>query len=266
MPYKSRNITTRFGSTHVIDAGDANADPVVILHGAFSSAAGCWPLINELASSYRVFAPDAPRQLGKTEPFHLSSFSYDHAMWLTDVLDSLGIQRANFVGFSLGGWLTLKLAYFAPERISRVVLISPVGVVSFRLVYLLKAALFIIGYKLFSSETAMRKLARLTAGPSASNSVVEEFADAGGGALRNFYMLPLIFPVRRRTLQALTAPTLGLMGRFDTFCNPRAVLERLSSHLPDTQSQLIQDVGHAVFKEKPDLIGKMIEKFLGQAI
>ena len=69
IPYQTRMVETSFGNTHVVTAGETDASPVLVLHSAASNAVGCWPIINSLASNYFVFAPDAPRQLGKTENF-----------------------------------------------------------------------------------------------------------------------------------------------------------------------------------------------------
>jgi poly(3-hydroxyoctanoate) depolymerase len=46
------------------------------------------------------------------------------AALITDVMDSLGLQRADVLGFSFGGVVALELAHRFPERISRLVLVS----------------------------------------------------------------------------------------------------------------------------------------------
>jgi poly(3-hydroxyoctanoate) depolymerase len=46
------------------------------------------------------------------------------AALITDVIDCLGLQRADILGFSFGGVAALKLACRFPERIGRLVLVS----------------------------------------------------------------------------------------------------------------------------------------------
>ena len=179
VPFNSQFVHTRFGKTHLINAGQDNPDPIILLHGAASNAAACWPLINALAKTHRVYAIDIPRHLGKTAPFRLSPRRNDYNLWLIDILDNFALDRAHFIGFSLGGWVTLKLAAVADERIAKAVLISPVGVVNFRLAYLLSAPFIFLRTILFPSVNSLTGLARIIAGPTAPQGVVDEIADSG---------------------------------------------------------------------------------------
>jgi pimeloyl-ACP methyl ester carboxylesterase len=47
------------------------------------------------------------------------------ADWITEVLDGLGIEKAQLVGVSLGGWLALNFSIHKPERVARVALLDP---------------------------------------------------------------------------------------------------------------------------------------------
>jgi pimeloyl-ACP methyl ester carboxylesterase len=264
--YESLTVETRFGKTHLIAAGPDHAPPVVILHGAASNAVGCWPLINGLAPTYRIYAPDAPRQLGITEPFRLSPRGADYGKWLVDILDALNVAQADFVGFSFGGWMTLKLAAFAPQRVARVVLLSPVGVVQFRLQYLMRAPIFLLGLLIRPTEAALHRFARFITGPTASNAVVEEFAEAGQVFFKNFKMQAVPLRLSKRDLQRLDAPTLLLMGQHDVFCRPETVVSRLQEHLPDAQATIIADAGHAICFERPELVNGRILEFLRETV
>lgn len=266
MPYESLTVDTRFGKTHVVAAGPDSSPPIILLHGAASSAAGYWPLINGLAATYRTYAPDAPRHLGKTEPFHLSPRGADYGKWLVDVLHALDVEQANLVGFSFGGWVTLKLAAFAPERIAKAVLISPVGVVRFRAQYMMRAPVLLLRMLLNPTGTAIRKFARLIAGPTAPDSMIDEVADAGEVFVKNFRMQDMPFRPSNRDLQKLRAPTLVLMGQHDSFCRPEAVISRLQSNLPDVRSEIIPHVGHAMFFEQPEPVSDRIREFLRKSV
>lgn len=266
VPYESLTVDTHFGKTHVVAAGPDDTPPIIILHGAASNAVGCWPLINSLASTYRTYAPDAPRQLGKTEPFHLSPRGADYGTWLVDVLHALDVEQAFWVGFSFGGWMTLKLAALAPEYIAKAALISPVGVVRFRTQYMMQAPFLLLRILLSPTETNIRKFARLIAGPTAPDSIVDEVADAGEVFVKNFRMQDMPFRPSKRDLQRLRVPTLVLMGQHDSFCRPEAVISRLRSNLPDVQAEIIPRVGHVMFFEQPELVGGRIREFLGRTV
>jgi pimeloyl-ACP methyl ester carboxylesterase len=265
VPFESQFVPTRFGKTHLISAG-LDTEAVFILHGAASNAAACWPLINGLAKKYRVYSIDIPRHLGKTEPFHLSPRKDDFALWLMDILDSFALDQAHFIGFSFGAWLTLKLAAFADERLAKMVLISPVGVVHFRFEYLLRAPFLLLRALLFPSDRSINGLARMVAGPTAPQSIIDDIAGAGRVSVQNFHM-PAV-PVRpsRQDLQKCQSPTLVLLGQRDSFCDPTAVLSRLSANLPDGQIEIIPDAGHALIYEHPEKVNARILDFLGSGV
>ena len=49
------------------------------------------------------------------------------ARFLTDFLDTQGLERASLVGHSLGGGVSLQVAIRCPEKVDRLVLVSSAG-------------------------------------------------------------------------------------------------------------------------------------------
>ena len=93
----------------------------VLIHGA-TFAGSCWryvvPLLNAPA-----LAVDLPGRASK--PGDLAHQTYEG--WARSVLadmDAAGIQRATFVGHSLGGATLVTLARLAPERIGALVFLA----------------------------------------------------------------------------------------------------------------------------------------------
>lgn len=119
-------ITTKDGtSLHVKDMGIGK--PVVLIHG--------WPLTGDmfefqtlalLEAGYRVVTYDR-RGFGQSG-HGATGYDYDtFADDLAAVLDELGIERANLVGFSMGGGeIARYLTRHGASRIAKVVLISSV--------------------------------------------------------------------------------------------------------------------------------------------
>jgi pimeloyl-ACP methyl ester carboxylesterase len=101
------------------------ADTVVLLHGFGESSYSWRQLVPELARTYRVVAPDffgfgwseRPR-----DPWYYTREGQERL--ILGVLDALGIQRAQFVGHSYGGGLTLFLAARHPERLLSMALVD----------------------------------------------------------------------------------------------------------------------------------------------
>lgn len=99
---------------------------VVLVHGLTGSSTTWREVMPRLAEHYTVIAPDLLGHGESAKPrgdYSLGAF----ASGLRDVLVALGIERATFVGHSLGGGVAMQLAYQFPERCERLVLVSSGG-------------------------------------------------------------------------------------------------------------------------------------------
>src|SRR6185503_4249301 len=104
---------------------DEPGEPVVLLHG-FGESTYSWRLVApQLAQRHRVVAIDL-NGFGYTERRRdLAAYTIDGQMRLVlGALDRLGIQRADFVGHSYGGGLTLWIAAHHPERVRSMALLD----------------------------------------------------------------------------------------------------------------------------------------------
>jgi pimeloyl-ACP methyl ester carboxylesterase len=53
----------------------------------------------------------------------------DHVLHYMDLFDRLGLENFDLAGFSLGGWLAAEFAIRQPQRLRRLVLVAPAGLV-----------------------------------------------------------------------------------------------------------------------------------------
>ncbi len=128
-PTEGRRVKTRFGDTHVLVGGPEEAPPVVLLHGALASSAHVLREMAPLLERFRVHAVDIIGQSVKSADARPSVSNNEYGEWLSEVMDGLSLPRAHVVGVSWGGFVAIRLAAFAPERIERLVLLMPAGVV-----------------------------------------------------------------------------------------------------------------------------------------
>lgn len=120
------------GEVHVafkeyVTEGRADAPVVVLLHGSPGGKEDFRSLAPLLAESYRVIVPDLPGFGSSTRDIPDYSFRA-HARYVLDTLDALGVERAHFVGFSMGGGVALSVADTAPARVRSIVMLSAIGV------------------------------------------------------------------------------------------------------------------------------------------
>ena len=112
------------------DTGPRNAAAVILLHG-FGASLDTWePWAQTLSERFRVIRFDLPGfGLTGADPTGDYSNARDIRI-LTGLMDQLGIDRASLIGNSLGGRIAWNFAALNPDRVTRLVLVSPDGFAS----------------------------------------------------------------------------------------------------------------------------------------
>ena len=128
--YSEKLVETKFGVTNVITTGDKKNPPLVLIHGT----GGCAPQILDsfpnLGSKYCVYAIDVLAQPNKSAENRLDMKSLDYGKWLIEVIIKLRLKSVTLVGFSFGGFISLKALEFNETPIKQVFLIAPVYIVN----------------------------------------------------------------------------------------------------------------------------------------
>ncbi len=101
-------------------------DPLLLIHGLGGTRRTWRYVIDSLAATHTVIAPDLPGH-GESDPPAGDYSLGAHAAALRDLLVALGHPQATVVGHSLGGGIGLQFAYQFPERTERLLLISSGG-------------------------------------------------------------------------------------------------------------------------------------------
>src|SRR3712207_2204342 len=100
--------------------------PVVLVHGMVNSSRHWQDVAMRLAERYTVVAPDLIGHGDSATPRGDYSLGA-HAAAIRDLLAVIGIDRATFVGHSLGGGVALQFFYQFPQRVERLALVSSGG-------------------------------------------------------------------------------------------------------------------------------------------
>jgi pimeloyl-ACP methyl ester carboxylesterase len=103
-----------------------SGEPILLVHGLGGSRRTWRYVIDVLAATHTVIAPDLPGHGDSDAPAGDYSLGA-HAAALRDLLVALGFPAATVIGHSLGGGVGMQFAYQFPDRISRLVLISSGG-------------------------------------------------------------------------------------------------------------------------------------------
>lgn len=127
--HESRSVLSGGGVVHYLVAGNAAAQPVVLLHGA-SFSAQTWREIGTIQAlteaGYLVFAVDLPGY-GESE-----SSSMPPERWLGDLLEALDIAKPVIVSPSMSGQYSLPLVTGEPKRVKAFVAVAPVAITQYQ--------------------------------------------------------------------------------------------------------------------------------------
>lgn len=242
VPTESRTVRTRLGDTHVLVGGPEGAPPVVLLHGAMASSAHVLAELAPLLERFRVYAVDVVGQSVKSVDARPSVSGNAYGEWLSEVMDGLALPSAHVVGVSWGGFVAIRLAAHAPERIQRLVLLVPAGVVNGPAwAGLTRLMLPMMLYRWLPSERRLKAFTQhLLTTPD------DEWTPYLGDAFRA-YNLNMQVPAlaRPEELRALKAPTLVVGADKDVSMPGEQLLARAPELFPTLAgTELLKDCRH----------------------
>lgn len=218
------------------------ATPIVHVHGFGISGAYLEPTAALLAGRNSCYVPDLPgmgRSRRPDERLDLPGL----ARSVIAYCDAVGVERACFVGNSLGCPLIVELAASHPERVERAVLVSPAGG---PMNQPLGRALGQMALDSYREPVSMLPIA------------VTDYARFG--VLSGFALFRAMtrYPTLDR-LHLLDAPTLVIAGTRD----PLVHLDRVTVFSGLTDVSVVSVPGsHALNYSAPELVSELVQAFI----
>jgi pimeloyl-ACP methyl ester carboxylesterase len=250
---RTERLQVGSGEVRLLRAGEG--PPLLFLHPA---AGGGWlPFLDGLSASHEVLAPDHPG-FDESEATEEHEGVDDLVYHYLALLDQLGLEQVTVVGASLGGWIAAELAVHSPERVERLVLLSPAGLrvpeapprdLFFLPPEQLVPALFhdpSVAEGLFPAEPSVDEILR---------------AYRNQTAFARYAWKPFLNdPKLERRLHRITAPTLVVWPDDDQVI-PRLHAERYAERIPGARLEVVADCGHAMYGEKPEEFTSLVLGF-----
>ena len=125
---KKKYIQARGLKTAYYRLGEGNPRKLILVHGNASSSAFFFPVIRRLAQRYDVVAPDLSG-FGDSEarPVKAATALSDWAEDIDALSQALGFSRFALLGWSLGGGVAWRYCALHPEKLSHLLLLSPMS-------------------------------------------------------------------------------------------------------------------------------------------
>lgn len=258
---------------HYRDEGNRDGPSILLIHGSNSMLHTWEPLVALLGDRYRLISLDLYGH-GLTGP-HLSG-AYDaetNIAAAVRVLDAVGVDKAYWVGNSMGGWLSWRAGLAVPERVSGLVLIDASGAQVED-----KGELY-LGARLAQSSIGRMLLPQITPRFLVKSSLEENFArpERLTEELVDRYWELLRFPGNRRAsversrtprepekwaeVGALKMPVLLLWGEQDKVI-PLSHARAFADAIPGSTLITYADAGHLPMEETPEQVARDINRWV----
>lgn len=205
--------------------------------------------------------------------------------WYADLVDALleqlGVERAAVVGNSMGGFIAAELAIRHPQRVERLVLVSPAGLSTYgdpRIArYLpwarrMERSVAAYGAWIASHSDAITRrpvlrnafFGMIVPHPSwlPAPLVAEQLRGAGKPGL-----VPALQAISeydlRPNLERIACPTLIVWGRRDRVITRRD-MAAFNELIPGSRTVLYEDTGHVAQLERPTEFNALLAEFLSE--
>ena len=231
--------------------------PVVLVHGAGGTRLH-WPPALRRLPGYCVFALDLPGHGKSPSPGVQTIAGYGRAVlaWL----EAIKLERAVWVGHSMGSAICLWLALEAPERVLGLGLLGAGARLRVHPDILQAAS---------SPQTfpaAVDLVMAWAFSPQASPRLVElagrRMAETSQPVLHGDFLACDAFDLREQ-IQAVTQPSLIICGEQDRM-TPARFARWLAEQLPAARLEILPHAGHMLMLEQPEAVANLLEIFLAE--
>ncbi|HUW23549.1 MAG TPA: alpha/beta hydrolase [bacterium] len=239
-------------------------EPIILIHGMFTSSL-CWiNTIHELANSYKVYALDLPGW-GESDKPKVNYSTIYYAQFLNEFMRYFEIEKSIFVGHSIGGQIALSMAVEYPKKVKKLILVNSGGILPSKLpklLFLFKVSF--IGYLLscwIMRKSAIKSMMRNAMFFNSQYVTDDVLNDAFKSSKYAFSKLMGNLTDLRDRLSEIGIPTLIIWGKKDRSL-PLDMGSLFNKLIPNSVLEVIQEAGHYPQIEKPEVFNSIIQRFL----
>jgi pimeloyl-ACP methyl ester carboxylesterase len=228
--------------------------PVVLLHGAAGNQLSWPPQIRRL-SGFRVFVLDLPGHGKSGDDGRQSILAYTRGV--LEWMHLICLNRAIFVGHSMGGAIAQNMALDYPEYVSGLGLIGTASRLQVNPHLLEETA------SPATFQSAIDKIVAWSFDPTYPPRLMElvarRMAETRPNVLHGDFIACNDFDLTER-ISGIRCPTLVMCGANDRMTPPRNA-QFLASHIPGAHLEVIPAAGHMVMLEKPQAVAGVLGEF-----
>lgn len=261
------------GQIHYRDEGNSKGPAILLIHGSNSHLQTWESVVDNLKSKYRLISYDQPGH-GLSGRAGNDDYRGDAmAAAGIKILDTLGVERAMWVGNSMGGWVSWRAALKYPDRVSSLVLMNASGAQDGEKIepYL--------GAKLMQTSIGQAILPYVAPRSIVKQSLQQSVynPEVMNDALITRYWELVRFPSNRQAtiersradrepekwddIDSINVPTLILWGEEDKVI-PVSHAKLFKNKIKNSEVIIYTKIGHLPMEENPDQVSKDIDQFI----
>jgi pimeloyl-ACP methyl ester carboxylesterase len=234
--------------------------PLVLVHGLADRDESWAPMLERLKrSGFHVYAPDLLGYGRSPKPADSDYSISTQTQFVADFIQAIGLQKPDVGGWSMGGWIVLKLALDHPDMVNRVVIYDSAGI--HRQVG--------GGTQIFhpTNEAELQHLADLlepNQKPLPSfvlRDALRHIAEGQWVVDRSMDSMQSGKDLLDARLGTLTKPLLIVWGSDDQLL-PLSIGEQMHGLVPQSELDILQGCGHLAPKTCPDRTAAVTVDFL----
>jgi 2-hydroxymuconate-semialdehyde hydrolase len=240
-----------------------SGNPIVLLHGGGAGAIAWYSVMDRLVGSFHVIAPDV---VGYGES-DMPSAAYDRPFftrWLRDFLDAIGLRKSTLVAHSQGATIALQFTLENPDRVERLVLVSPAGLKRIFPFRLLLRAMWLYGFPSVFACQWMHSLLVSDPNHLDRSSIIyatEVCRRPGGNRVAWQGRGKSITPIALEDLERINQQTLIIWGYEDKIVSHKHGYIA-KQRMPHAQLEIIPNAGHIPFFDQKESFCDLLLQFL----
>jgi pimeloyl-ACP methyl ester carboxylesterase len=255
--FVERPVRSDLGVSVALDSGGGDAPPLVAFPGAGFPAVMLAARLAPLARERRLLVVESPGNPGLGLTTSPDPHSDDLATWGEVLLDALDVGKADLFGHSSGGWTALRIAWERSDRVRRLVLAAPAGIVRSRAP--LRLVLRSFRWRFRRDETGARRVIQAVSGEDEPDPDLVAWTTLLARHARMAAPPPSLPPP---VLRAVDHPVLVMVGERDPVFPARRLTAAARKHLPEVRVEVVPGAGHVLPIEAAGLVVSATTDFL----
>lgn len=256
-------------------AGPADGEPVLLLHGFPEYSGSMLEAFGELATHYRLIAPDQRGYNLSSKPFSIKSYTLETlAVDLVNLIGKIGYSKVHVISHDWGGVVGWELGTHHPEVIKSLVVMCAPHVEVFKKNILTNPRQLLKSYYIglfqtpwlpetlltFNSSYLLKRLVKMSGHPSITSGLHKAWLEPlAMKSMINWYRA-IRYSLSRAKSKSLSSPTLLFWGQKDSYLDVAMANESIAL-CDQGQCKIIEGASHWILHTHSHILIPQIREF-----